>query len=257
MFRNFFLLLIIVLPNLLLSQTLPSSAMQAAGSNMIFLYDEPANTFLNSATNLEGLQSSFSNFYQIKDLNQYSVIINKNLGRYGVSAGLRSLYFSAFSKNSLTLSCSYHSEFIQLGISENINYTNIEDYQNEYKYITDLGLLITHKQLYTGVSYKNIFGFEDDNERTPIILNWENGYHINENVRVGIMIEKEHNFNFTSAFGSSYCYRNLFTISTSYQLNPDRFSAGIAFKIKNYEISYAIKSHQYLNLSHFVSVKLL
>lgn len=239
------------------SQTLPNSAMQAASSNIIFLYDEPVATFLNPASNHTGFQSSVANFYKIDDLNMYSLIFSKNVFNFTSSIGLKSIGYDSYRENQISVITSYNFGFLQFGLSENLINTKISNYQNDNKFITDIGFIIKKDRIFTGLSYKNIFRYDKDNEAYPIIFNWENGYKINDNIRLGFIIEKESHFDFTSAIGSSYNYQNIFTITNSYQLEPERFSFGICFKIKSLEISYAIKTHQYLNLSHFVSLKLL
>jgi hypothetical protein len=67
-------------------------------------------------------------------------------------------------------------------------------------------------------------------------------------------IEKQTQEDFIFRFAFSYKFSKYFSIFSGYQFEPKRIGVGFLTKIKKINFSYSIRTHEYLNLTHYLSL---
>jgi len=101
---------------------------------------------------------------------------------------------------------------------------------------------------------KNINQGDLDGITLPLVCLWESSYDITEKGKLSVGLEKENNFDFCCKFAGRYDIFPALTLLSSYQFEPNRIGLGTVFNVMQFQLTYSIRTHQYLDLTHYISI---
>ena len=115
-------------------------------------------------------------------------------------------------------------------------------------------MLAPAPKIITGFSVRNFLQANFLNEQLPVFYLWETCYNISPKSKISIGLEKQTDFDFSLKIAGSHNLFRILTILTSYQYEPDRIGIGAIFNLKKIIFTYSIRTQQYLDLTHYISV---
>ena len=237
-----------------LELNLPVSAVQNAVSGLNLIYPTPASASTNPAICLSGFESSGTCFYSLTDLPFYNLHLAYKSANWGFHLGDAYLDHEFYRENHFSLSgcCSWQN--ITLGISLRHLHNAVEGYQSGSATLFDAGMTWQNGEFSTALAVHNLTQNSFLESELPILFLWESCWRLSATSLISIGWEKESNFDFSFKFAGRHDLFDLFSIICSYQLEPDRIGAGAVFRLRGINVSYSVRTHQYLDLTHYVSI---
>ncbi|MCK4694598.1 MAG: hypothetical protein KAT74_02490 [Candidatus Cloacimonetes bacterium] len=233
---------------------LPPSAAHNASSGLSIILDNPSCSFINPAFTNPGVETTAAYLFGLKTLPYYGVSTTMKYKSFGLSAGNYYIAHSVYQENISYLSVNYKIQNFSLGVSFRYLYNKVMDYHKASSIISDCGLLWKNGNISTAVSVKNISQTSFLEESLPIFYIWESCYKITKRGEIAVGLEKQDGFDFCFRIAGKYMIYKMLSILTSYQYEPDRIGLGLIFSLLKFKITYSIRTHQYLNLTHYISM---
>jgi hypothetical protein len=143
---------------------------------------------------------------------------------------------------------------LEFGISCLYINTNTKGYQSRSIFELNGGINWTLGKFTQGFSWLNAAGSRIEHVVLPVYLISEWIYEMNDDLCFGIGIEKENNFDFSYRIGADWNPLKFLGVTTGYQLQPEMLSTGVRFIIKKIAIDYSVRTHQELELTHYISL---
>ncbi|MDY6915304.1 MAG: hypothetical protein SVM86_03175 [Candidatus Cloacimonadota bacterium] len=229
---------------------LPNSAIQNATNNLTLLHREPANFMQNPASYSEGVQTSVSFLYNISEIPYYSLNLNKK----NFAFALINLGSSPYQENRAAAGYSYAYGNLRTGVNLKILYVRIDNYNTISTFLVDTAIAWEIENFVTSIALQNVNQARYKGKKLPVTLIWESSWQVTSQGILSVGIEKQRDFEFSSRLGVSYKALNSLKLISSYQYEPNRIGAGVVFTKKKWKISYSVRTHQYLDLTHFISL---
>ncbi len=233
---------------------LPVSAIQNATSGLVLLYPEPSASAMNPALNNPGIITSATYLYGLKDLPCYNIHSGLRYKDFGFYLGNSFLDHSLYRENSSNAGFSYHYQDLSVGIGLRWLYNRVENYHEDSSIITDFGSKWINGNVQTAFSIRNISQSSFMDMKLPVVYLWESVFKVSPESSFAVGLEKEDSFDFSFKFAARYNLFSMLTILTSYQYEPDRLGFGLVFNVLNMKVIYSFRTHQYLDLTHYISV---
>ena len=241
-----------------------SARIQAMGQAYVGLANTPDAIFLNCSGLAQLTGTSVSLFYTkpfgIKELNygSLSTIVPTRMGNF--AAGLISFGNEIYHEQSLIFSLS-RSAKKNFFYGFNLHYMKlqIDGYGSDFSFGVDLGLLFKMTpQVNWGFFATNLnratMGRADENLPqtfcTGVAIFPANDLILN------LDIFKDAIFPLEFRGGIEYLLFQRIAIRSGFSTQPAQFCAGCGFLFSNFEVDYAITTHQSLGLTHHLSVQL-
>ncbi|MCK4312013.1 MAG: hypothetical protein KAW88_04695 [Candidatus Cloacimonetes bacterium] len=248
-------IIIVICSNLsAIDLNLPFSAIQNATSSLVLIYPSPSSSAVNPALHCSGVETSATYLFGIKDIpfyNFHSGLIYKDFGFY---LGNSIIEHPLYKESSSNLGLSYKHRFYSIGLGLRYLYNKVENYHKDSSLIVDWGFSWKNKNITTGLSIRNVSQSSFLEAKLPVVYLWETSFEISKDSRFALGFEKEDGFDFSFKFASRYDIFKMMSILASYQYEPDRLGIGIVFNISKMNVVYSIRTHQYLDLTHYISV---
>jgi len=249
-----FLLLIVSIHLLSIDINLPPSAAHNATNGLSLILLNPSSGSLNPAICNPGIETSATYLFGLKELPYYNFHSAFRLGNFGFLLGNSYLDHKLYNENIVNLAVNYHLRRFSFGLNFRHLYNRIENYQEDSSLIFDAGFKWENNKIITGFSVRNFLQSSFLNEQLPVFYLWETCYNISTKSKISIGLEKQDNFDFSLKIAGSYNFFRMLTLLTSYQYEPDRIGIGAVFNLKKIKVTYSIRTQQYLDLTHYISV---
>ena len=233
---------------------LPLSAVHNATSGLVLIFPSPSAANSNPACSSTGIETSATYLFSMEDLPFYNFHAQYKYHNLGFHIGNSFLAHPLYKESSSTFTLNYTFQEFAAGSSIRYLYNQVEEYHKDSGMITDVGLLWQNGNISTGLSVRNVTHSNFLEEQLPIVYLWESCFSITNKSRLSVGLEKETDFDFTFKIAGRYDVHKVLTILSSYQYEPDRIGAGAIFNLKNFNICYSVRTHQYLSLNHYISL---
>jgi len=237
-----------------LELNLPLSAAQNATSALNLIFPTPASAAVNPAICVSGFETSGTQLFSLNELPFYNVHLAYSFGNFGLHLGDAYLDHEFYFENHLFLSTCVNWQQISIGLALRMLHNEVSGYHDASTYLFDAGLFWKNGRFSTALAVHNITQSKFLELKLPVSILWESCYRFSKKSKISVGWEKENNFDFTFKIAGRYDLFNLLTILTSYQFNPDRIGVGTVFHLKGVKITYSVRSHQYIDLTHYISV---
>lgn len=233
---------------------LTRSAVHNATSGLSFIFETPTASASNPALCFQGIETSATYLFGLKDLPFYNFHSAKKFKNIGFYLGDSFLDHDLNLENSLNMGFSYHLDHISSGINLRYLTNDVEGYSNNSVVLFDGGFAWQISNFKTGISLRNIAQSAFLDEKLPTVLLFETCFDVTPKSRLSLGVEKEDEFDFSFKLAARYDILKQMILLTSYQYEPDRIGIGAVFNVANINITYSVRTHQYLSLTHYISL---
>jgi hypothetical protein len=196
--------------------------------------------------------------FGVKELSNafFAASIPTEYGSFGL--GVTTYGFELYKENKfiLTYANRYAKNFFY-GVSLSLNHLSIRNYGEDNALAFSLGALY-----YLSPDFRFAFIAENLNKATwgkeknqiPTIYRSGISYDVLRNVSLNFSLESEVGFNPSLQCGINYDLNDYFSLRSGFANEPSKYSAGFGIHYSQFEIDYAIFTHQELGLTHQFSV---
>ena len=234
---------------------IPQSAVHNAVSGLSLIFSSPATAAVNPANISSGLETSATYLFNLRELPVYNLHFGYQFGSFGIHMGNSFLNHKLYRENLLEFTAAYRWKSFAAGFGINRLSVAVTDYESEAAIKFDAGFLYENRKFTTGFSVLNVLQTKCENELLPVVINWESCLKVSAKGKLAIGFEKENGFDFAFKFAARYDFFKSFSLLTGYQYNPARLGVGAVFGIGEFHLIYSVRTHQYLDLTHYISVE--
>ena len=233
---------------------LENSAVANASSGINLIYLTPSSAYYNPAFFAKGIETSYTALFSLNELSYYNLCGGVKLKRFNISSGLSYLDNPEYVEGTYFVGMSASFMKTNFGLTARTLFNKIGDDAYKIAYLFDVGFHKKFSRLSIAMSCKNITASRFDGEKLPIYMLSEASYKLTSKSVFALGIEKQTQQDFIFRFALSYKVSRYFSIFSGYQFDPQRIGAGFLVKIKKINFSYSIRTHDYLNLTHYLSL---
>lgn len=250
----FALFFVLLSPMFAIDLNLPASAPLNASSELSLLTDCPSSAVINPAVFNPGISTSATYLYSLNELPFYNLQAASKYKKVGFTLSEGFLDHEFYTESISGFSAAYLHEHISVGLGVRFLWTKVTEYDTYSGIAFDGGFLWRTGKTSSALAMKNIFNTKVAEEQLPIFWLWETGYEITEKSKLVFGVEKQNDFEFCFKFGGKYRIAKILTLIASYQNEPSRIGSGFVLNIRKYNIAYSARTHQYLSMTHYISV---
>ncbi len=232
---------------------LDNCAARVGVANLNLISNSPLTDYYQAGVSNSGISTSISQPFQFSGVENGNITFSKNYHNNHLSVGslyLLSDYYNLYS-NYLSYNYSFQN-IITLGISQ--KFISINETENYFSTITDIGCKITQEKTCLALNYTNLFHKNSSRIDLPNIFSTEISYNPLPETYVAIGFQKEKKHKVSTRFGFRYDLINSLTLLSGYSLEPNQIYFGIGLDYKRVNINYAINTHPQLDSSHYISI---
>jgi len=233
---------------------LPLSAAQNATAGLTLLYSTPAAVAQNPASGQNGVETSATHLFGMQELPYYNVHACYRFRNFHIHLGESYLDHKYYTESCTSLSLGYTWQEVSAGIGVRLLRNEVTGYHDGSASLIDAGLKWDNDRISTALAIHNVMQSEFLELSLPIVILWESCYRITEKSSFAIGMEKEDDFDFSFKFAGKYQPFSVMSILAGYQFEPDRLGIGTVFEVKKFFVCYSVRTHQYLDLTHYISV---
>lgn len=233
---------------------LANSAELNALSGLTLMIKSPSAASINPASRQEGISISGSYLYNLEEIPFYSFQAGKSWKRLYITVGAENIANSLINSWNGNVSVNLRFKTVTWGLGSHLVRQKIQNYSEQNYYTLKSGILIEHNSLLMTFIWKNLTMSSYKNRLLPVFLLWETRIKLYNNIFIGCGLEKQLEYDFTLRLAVRKDFGSLFTLMSSYQFDPDRIGAGISIGTGKYHLIYSIRTHRYLDFTHFISL---
>ena len=230
------------------------SAFHEASNGLSLLNKHPSNSTIHSSLICKGIETSVTRIFNLTQLSYYNFHINYSINSFGFAYGIAYLDNPLYQEYNNNLSASYSWKYLTFGYGLDYIYTKTKNYSDQQAIPMNLSCAWKEDNFSTVFSLHNTFSSKLANVDLPKTFIWESNLKVSNKSNFSLGFEKEDNFDFSIKFGTIYHFFNNFALITSYQYQPNRMGIGTVFSINKIQLCYAIRTHDHLNLSHYITL---
>jgi hypothetical protein len=254
--RTPFLLLLFISISFLsaIDLNLPQSAVHNATNNLNLIYPTPSSMSMNPAICSPGIETSTTYLFNLEELPKYDFHLVFPFGNCSFHLGDSYLDHEFYKENIAVVGFNYSSHYLTAGFNMRLLNSKVENYKETGSTIVDGGLKWSNSNISSALAIRNITQSKYAGNTLPIVYLWESCYQITKSSRISFGLEKENEFDFSFKFAGRYDIMQTLSLISSYQFEPNRIGIGAVFNLFNFNLVYSVRTHQYLNLTHYISL---
>lgn len=237
-----------------LDLNLDKSAIHNATSGTALIYDSPSAASINPALCNPGIETAATYILGLKELPYYNLHSAYQIRSFGLYLGDYYIDHEFYKENNLNLTFNYHLSNLSCGLAIRYLSNKVENYHNDSSLLFDAGLVWKIDDVSSSITVRNITQSRFIEEKLPTVYLFESCYQVTDKSRIAAGLEKEDGFDFCFKLAARYDIIKLMSILSSYQFNPDRIGVGMVFNVSKVKIAYSVRTHQYLDLTHYISI---
>ncbi len=233
------------------------SAKVAGLSGISLLNETSANIFIDPASLGEGL--SFSSSYAIpfsyKGISYKNITASCSTGRFTAGIGIQDFGDEVYKEQTVVVAANAEAlKKFTIGIGARYMNDKTKSMDPQTTYQIDLGIRAEHEKLKFSTTFLNITFSKLENDPLPQENRTYISYLIAQNLELGCGFIKEFDYAFSFRVGVAYYPIRNVGFFSGFHTEPNQFTAGMEFQLVGFNIQYAIETHQYLGISHYISI---
>ncbi|MCF7794299.1 MAG: hypothetical protein K9N09_05680 [Candidatus Cloacimonetes bacterium] len=249
-----FVIILSILPLYAIDLNLPVSAVQNSANGLNLIHPTPASAISNPAILQQGIETSATYLFGMQELPYYNVHAVYSFGKKSLHLGESYLDQEYLTESRTNLAIGYKFNSFTFAGAVQILRNKVENYHDASSYLLNAGMVWTNSNFSSGIAVHNLSQAKFLELKLPITIMWESCYQITPNSAFSVGLEKEDDFDFSFKFAASYQPFQIMKILAGYQFEPDRIGIGTVFNLQKFKISYSIRTHQYLDLTQYISI---
>ena len=198
------------------------------------------------------LEFGYTNLYSLKGLKLWEASGGIKRDMFGVAVRFQSTGYSTYHESVNDVGFSYnHSELFTIAVNLSYYAIGITGYGEDREVGISVGSNIyPTQQLKTSLIFRNVNApkIAETHESLPQSFAFGFGWFPSNKWELEGELYKDTLYPFMTRFGISFLPVDFAKIMLGIQLNPDRYSGGIAFSLSKYSVIIATRSH--MNLPH-------
>ncbi len=200
----------------------------------------------------------FNHYFDVDGFNSVAVGMVQPT-RYG-SIGVSALRFGDDLYNEQLYSMGFGNKigFVRLGFRANYYQIHVAEYGTANGFLMDFGGIVELTPQWSfGASVSNFTASslsDLDNAALPVVMKVGISYMPNEKVTLLADLVKDVEFDPEIRAGLEYWINHKLALRTGLNSHPFSGFAGFGLKLKQFEVDYAVCSHQFLGFNHQLSV---
>lgn len=252
--RRVFAAIILLLSTCINALIIQPSGYHHALSGLSLINRHPSNSVLHCSLNSPGLESSITRIFNLEQLPYYNFHVNLNYKHLGFSSGISYLDNDLYQESQSRFAFCYNFENLSFGTGINYIKTKTTNYANHSSLPMQFSFAWQEDIFSTAISLHNPFSAQLASINLPRIILWETCLSVSDKSKLSVGFEKEKDFDFSLKLGSDYSLYKNFILLCSYQYQPNRIGTGVIFHLNKMEICYAVRTHDHLDLTHYISL---
>lgn len=233
---------------------LPNSAVENATSGLLLIYTTPASAAANPAIMSTGLESSATYLLGMQDLPFYNVHFVCSFHKFHLHLGQSYLDHEFYKESNSQLSISYKWHSLTAGAGIHLLRNKATNYHDASTYLFNGGIRWENEKFKSALAVQNFTQSKFLETDLPLNILWETCYDISTKSVISLGLEKQDDFDFSFKFAAKYQPFQMLTLLAGYQFEPDRIGIGTIFSLKKLNFIYSVRTHQYLDLSHYITI---
>jgi len=235
----------------------PPSAKIAALSGISLIDTTSSTMFINPA--IMGKELSFSSIYGIpfsyKGVSYKNATASYALGRITLGLGFQNFGDEMYKEQTFMLAANAQVlKKLRIGIGARYLNDKTEGMDPQTAFQFDIGLQAEYERLKFSTSFLNISFNELENDPLPQENRTFISYTITENLEAGCGFIKEFDYAFSFRVGVAYYPIKNAGFFSGFHTEPNQFTTGVEFNLAGIKIQYAIETHEYLDMSHYITI---
>lgn len=233
---------------------LPPDANALASANVTILNENPASVFNLPSEGTVGYETSVSYLYSETTLPMYSIFLGHEVLGGIAEVGAQVLSHPLYQENDILLNYHRSWNILSIGMNERYLSASVKNGSHSSTFITDCGLSLNVTSFNTAMSIHNLFKAKYQGAALPVLYVAEMAYQPIDQATIGLGCEKQEGYDASLKLATKYQVTTSFQLIAGYQYQPDRFSAGVKFTCKHWQLCYALQTHTELDLTHALSL---
>lgn len=216
--------------------------------------DNPSTFFSLPSEGTTGYESAITYLYSDADLPLYSLFFGHPLMGGIAEVGSQVLAHPLYNESHILINYHMNWNVFNFGINERFLDASVKNGTHSSSFITDCGLGLKVSDFQTSMSIHNIF--QADYQDIPLsqLYVTEMMYRPMESTSIALGCEKQQGYGASFQLSTKYKVSPAFQFIAGYQYNPDRFSGGLEFTVRHWQLCYALQTHPDLDLTHGISL---
>jgi hypothetical protein len=233
---------------------LPIDASSLASANMTILNDNPSSVFVLPSEGIAGFETSIIYLYSDADLPLYSLFAGCSVLGGILEVGVQSLAHPLYNESHILMN--YHKKWnvLTFGVNERYLSASVVNGSRSFSFLTDFGIGLEAPSFSTSIGIHNVFNAIYEDTILPKIYVAEIEYIPLSIASIGFGCEKQKGYDASLKIATRYQLSSAFRFLVGYQYQPDRFSGGLEFTGKHWQLCYALQTHSELDLTHAISL---
>ncbi len=211
-----------------------------------------------SGVNVGSVGFGFNQYFNVDGFNSIAlgIVQPTPYGNIGISA----LRFGddLYNEQLYSIGVGNKIGFVRLGFRANYYQVHIDEYGTTAGFLIDFGGIVELSPQWSfGASVSNFTASslnDLDNAALPVVMKIGISYKASENVSLLADLVKDVEFDPEIRAGLEYWINQKLALRTGINSQPFSGFAGFGLKLKQFEVDYAVCSHQFLGFNHQLSV---
>ncbi|MBN2017456.1 MAG: hypothetical protein JW794_04900 [Candidatus Cloacimonetes bacterium] len=238
-------------------QYAPSARIAALSG--ITLFDGSASCLFLNPANIQdhySLSTSYMIPFSFNDISYKNIAFSYRFGSAVFALGYQDFGNDIYKEQSFVIGANYRIfSHYWFGASARYLIDKTQEFEAQNAFQVDVGFRAEYKELTFSTSYLNITFSELENDPLPQENRTFISYDFAENLSVGFGFIKEIYYPFSFRVGVAYYPVDFAGFFSGFHTEPNQFTAGCEFHFMNCAIQYAIETHEYFKVSHYISVQ--
>jgi len=198
--------------------------------------------------------------FGVKELSNafFAASLPTEYGSFGL--GVSTYGFELYKENKFVLAyANRYEKYFFYGVSFSLNHLSIKNYGTDNAFTFSLGALYylaSDLRFAFAADNLNKATYGKGNNQIPTVYRSGISYDVLQNVSLNVAVENEVGFNPSLQCGINYDLNEYFSLRSGFANEPSKYSAGFGINFSQFEIDYAIFTHQELGLTHQFTVLL-
>lgn len=231
----------------------PSAPLNAA-ADISLIPKAVSVSLFNPSLIYPGFSTSYTRFFNLPDLPYYTVNASQQFNNFGISIAHEYLDHPLYKEHKSTLAISRSFNELSIGLALRNVYSKASGYHENNVLGVDVAATWDYLPFTTGFILKNASHTKFYEDPLPIVYLWEQSFRITENSALAFAIEKEMYHDFSFKFATAHHFSEYLSLYAGYIHDPAQLSLGAQFSLRTYRITYSFRTHQYLDLTHFITL---
>jgi hypothetical protein len=221
----------------------------------VTLLDPAPSQFLNTpAKNTTGLQSGITYLFSQSELILNSSFLSLKKNDFFSGLGAVTLSNELMTDSCIIWNFGYDFEMLRFGTNCKYYYQKTDNYSILTGFSTDLGVYWKWQELQSSLSITNIYPDKIEGIDLPSCTSLQFVYQAGYLMQLGFGIEMDENFPTEFNFSSKLQISRMLYLFTGYQTELSALSFGLKFKYHRSGLSYAVRNHPELKLTHVCAI---